>query len=94
MTKTTRASSKLTPAKPTKTSIGKKSKSAEKSATPKGAVTKAVATKKATKKEAVAAKVTAKVTKQGKGASKTKGNSNILELCLLLDCTGSMGSWI
>ena len=93
MTKTTRASSKLTPAKPTKTSIEKKSKSAEKSINKKWAVTKSVTTKKATKKEAVAAKITAKVTKQAK-ASKTKGNSNILELCLLLDCTGSMGSWI
>ena len=94
MTKTTRSSSRLTPAKPTKTSIVKKSKSADKTVTKKGAVTKAVATKKATKKDAVAPKATAKVTKQAKRASSTKGNSNILELCLLLDCTGSMGSWI
>jgi hypothetical protein len=96
MTKTTRTSSGKTPAKPTKTTIRKSSKSAEKTLAKKLTVTKAVATKKATqvKKETVPAKVTAGVTKQTKAANKTKGNSNILELCLLLDCTGSMGSWI
>ncbi len=91
MTKTTRASTRLSTAKTTKTLIGKESKSATK----KEAVTKTVAAKKTAKKDPVAPKVTATVTKETKGAPKaTKGSSNILELCLLLDCTGSMGSWI
>jgi len=96
MTKTTRASSRKIPEKPTKTLIRKSARVAEKTAaTTKETVKKTADVKdKKSKKEVVAAKVTAKVTKQAKAANKTTGNSKILELCLLLDCTGSMGSWI
>ena len=96
MTKTTRASSRKIPVKPTKVLIRKSSRSAEKAVAKKDKGRKAEVDKsdRKIKKETVVAKVTAKVTKQSKAAKKTTGNSNILELCLLLDCTGSMGSWI
>ena len=96
MTKTTRASSRKIPVKPTKVLIRKSSRSAEKAVAKKDKARKVVVDKsdRKIKKETVVAKVTAKVTKQSKAANKTTGNSNILELCLLLDCTGSMGSWI
>lgn len=96
MTKTTEASSRRTLAKPTKTSIRKSLRSTEKTVAKKETVTKNDVIKSDTKlkKGAISAKVEAKVTRKTKVAEKTIGNSNILELCLLLDCTGSMGSWI
>jgi len=92
MTKTTKASSGKPPAKPAKTTIKKSKGSEEKNEAKKTAAT----TNKATpvKKRAVPAKVAPKVTDPANSANATKGNSDILELCLLLDCTGSMGSWI
>ena len=47
---------------------------------------------KEAKKEAVSPKLSRAASKNDK--NKTTGNSKILELCLLLDCTGSMASWI
>lgn len=96
MTKTTRASSRKTPVKPTKALIRKSSRSASKTVAKVDTAPKKVDKKldKKTKKETVSAKVTATITKQTKATKKNTGGSNILELCLLLDCTGSMGSWI
>ena len=94
MTKKTSASTPSTTAKPARKVIAKKPKTADDTTDLKATTAKTPAIKKATKKETVAPKVTAKVNKETKGKVDTTGNSKILELCLLLDCTGSMGSWI
>jgi hypothetical protein len=94
MTKKTSASTPTTTDKPTRKAIAKKTKTTEDTTELKAKTAKAPVAKKATKKEAVAPKVTTKVNKETKEEIDTTGNSKILELCLLLDCTGSMGSWI
>ena len=50
------------------------------------------ASKNEAKKEAVSPKLSRAASRNDK--NKTTGNSKILELCLLLDCTASMSSWI
>ena len=50
--------------------------------------------KAADKKPAVAPKKGSKTTKETKQAGKGNSQSNCLDLCLILDCTASMGSWI
>jgi len=88
MTRTTRSSSKKTTEKvATKLTIKKSIKIEDKSSTKKAAKTPV------TKKEIVKPKIGATTTKKSKLISKDLV-PNLLELCLLLDCTGSMASWI
>jgi hypothetical protein len=60
-------------------------------------MTKTIATKKVTKTPKQASKNIKKTEKapEAPALTRTKSGSNlILDLCLLMDCTGSMGSWI
>lgn len=55
------------------------------------ALTKKGASKKSTKEEVKAADT---VMEEPKSKGGKKGGEKVLDLCLLLDCTGSMASWI
>lgn len=89
MTRTTRSSSKKTIEKVAhKLSIKKSNKGADKSKAKKTTKTPVTA-----KKETVKPKFCATTTKKLKLMNKDLV-PNLLELCLLLDCTGSMASWI
>ncbi len=60
-------------------------------------MTKTIATKKVTKTPKQVTKTIKKTEKAPEAPvlTRTKSGSNlILDLCLLMDCTGSMGSWI
>jgi len=83
MTKSAKVGSSTPKTKPAKAAIAKPVSASKKAAPKKGT--------KAENKEVVAPVVAPTLSRK---SSKTAGNSNILELCLLLDCTGSMGSWI
>jgi hypothetical protein len=94
MPKKTSSSTPTTTTKPARKTIAKESKKADDAAATKATAEKATVPKKATKKEAAAPKVAATGKDKKNEGLDTTGNSKILELCLLLDCTGSMGSWI
>jgi len=77
----------------------KTTKAAESKATKKASPIKKVISKKASEPKKVPAKaVSAKVEKKVAVAPKKNAKSyepgKSLDLCLILDCTGSMGSWI
>ena len=85
--RTTRSSSTVKAKKaPARKVIAKKA-TAPRCASTKRSVSKAKPAGKAIKKQAVAPKKTA-MTREDRAGAKT------LDLCLILDCTGSMGSWI
>lgn len=95
MTKKTTSSAPKTTTKAPRKAIAKEPKTSVDTSTTNSATTaKKPVTKKATKKEAVAPKLTKKESLARKVSTGSSGSPKILELCLLLDCTGSMGSWI
>ena len=90
MTKSTAPATPKSRAKPKKAEIAKPAKPAKE---PKKAAPKKEP-KKASPKIEPKGKKTAAAPKVAAAEVKAGGSSSILELCLLLDCTGSMGSWI
>ena len=80
------ASTSKAKAAPAKKAIAKKAAAPKKAAPAKAAASKGKPAAKATKKEPVAPKRNA--------TAKSDSGSKSLDLCLLLDCTSSMFSWI
>ena len=83
----TRSSTSVASTRRAKAPAAKKVISKRASAQPKKVAKKSPATTKAVKKEPVRPKKTA-LTREDRALAKT------LDLCLILDCTGSMSSWI
>ena len=97
MPKVSKTDKKGAPAKksaPAKKTVDKKSKDIKKAASSAStAASTKVKAVPAAKKNAVPPKVAAKATSL-EATKSSNGGSKILDLCLLLDCTGSMSSWI
>ena len=93
-TKATRSKAAPVTKKITKPSKTKTEPKVKKTATAERKVKKPIVPKKAEKEKNIADTTAGPETKDNVAVPQSTSGNNLLEVCLILDCTGSMSSWI